>query len=545
MSHPTLNLKRAYLALRRALEETVKPFGFTSGQFDVLQLLMHEQEIEHRELQRLLTVASPSLTNILDVLERNGHVRRRTSDEDSRAKSITMTASAREVCYSAAFCEAGDRLVEQMFKGFSAEERAQFQVLLSRVESNLERAWIAAIQPKRVGPLLALVPVSRWGRFAFALISLLAGLATFAGAAVPFVAFFAACLTLSVSLVSAALARMSRASGLWPAPFILVLMSIGVAVIQPLGLKVLALPKADNFPYVPVEAHVVKTYDEGVWFEGIAASPDGTLYLAANRGLEFSRSDYYRDAQGEIIARSPQGEERSIFKTPTGSAAGVIAIGTDGTLYMTSNSDSPGIWRVGKDGKGELFVRLPRGAWPNGLDLGPDGMLYSPDSNLGLIWRADPRTGRFETVLEDKRLLARPFISLAPGANGLHFRGRNMIVTVSDKTTVLEYALKADGSFAEPRIVATGIPGDDFAVGPDGALFVTTHPYNTIVQVSRSGERSIIGNEQQRIVGATDAVFGRGPDDSRTLYVVTDGGAFTGGPKTRGELIALKPYAKQ
>lgn len=138
MSHPTLDLKRAYLALRRALEETVKPFGFTGGQFDVLQILMHEDAVEHRELQRRLSVASPTLTNVVDVLERNGHVQRTVSDVDARAKSIRMTDEARAICYSDAFCEAGDRLVERMFRGFTPEERSQFMKLLAQIERNLD-----------------------------------------------------------------------------------------------------------------------------------------------------------------------------------------------------------------------------------------------------------------------------------------------------------------------------------------------------------------------------------------------------------------------
>ena len=91
-------------------------------------------------------------------------------------------------------------------------------------------------------------------------------------------------------------------------------------------------------------------------------------------------------------------------------------------------------------------------------------------------------------------------------------------------------------------MVTTGIPGDDFVIGRDGSLFVTTHPYNTVVRVAPGGVRTIIGNQDQHIIGATDAVFGKGTTDQNTLYVVTDGGAFTGGPQTRGELIVLQPY---
>lgn len=138
MSHPTLDLKRAYLALRRRLEDTVRPFGLTAGQFDVLQILMHQTEVEHRDLQRQLAVTSPSLTGVLDVLERDGHVTRRVSDADARARTIRITPGAREVCFSKEFCDAGDRLVEQMFSGFSQAEREQFSRLLARVEHNLD-----------------------------------------------------------------------------------------------------------------------------------------------------------------------------------------------------------------------------------------------------------------------------------------------------------------------------------------------------------------------------------------------------------------------
>lgn len=139
MSHPTLELKKAYLALRRALDRTVKSFNLTSAQFDVLQLLMHNRDgLEHRELQRLLAIASPTLTNIVDVLEREGHVERRAHSSDARTKTIHLSSKARALCASVEFCGAGDALVDQMFSGFSDLERKDFMRLLKRMERNLE-----------------------------------------------------------------------------------------------------------------------------------------------------------------------------------------------------------------------------------------------------------------------------------------------------------------------------------------------------------------------------------------------------------------------
>lgn len=138
MSHPTLELKKAYLALRHALDHTVRRFNLTSAQFDVLQLLMHDDGLPHRTLQQRLAIASPTLTNILDVLEREGHVERRPDPADARTKTIHLSAKARMLCASDDFCSAGEALVEQMFKGFGEDERAAFMRALKHVETNLE-----------------------------------------------------------------------------------------------------------------------------------------------------------------------------------------------------------------------------------------------------------------------------------------------------------------------------------------------------------------------------------------------------------------------
>lgn len=373
--------------------------------------------------------------------------------------------------------------------------------------------------------------------------SALAAVAMLVSVRVPFLAFFAGVFAGLTAIVLGIQAALHDAMIDLPIAAGLTLGSAAIAALQPLGLRVLGLPKAADLPYEPVaEAWVVKTYGEGVWFESVRAGVDGTLYLAANIGLDFNRSDYYRDAHGEVIARRPDGSEQVLFKTPKGSAAGVFAVTDDGVLYMTSHGATSGIWRITPDGQGTLWARLPRGAWPNGLDFGPDGWLYSPDSSLGLVWRIDPASGKAEVAVEHPSLRARRFIALAPGANGLHFIGHDLIVTVSDSTEVLRFRMDATGRFAAPEVLATGIPGDDFAIGTDGSLFVTTHPYNTLVRIAPDGRRSIIADARQQIVGATDATFGRTEKDRDVLYVTTDGGAFNGGPRTRGQLVAVKPY---
>lgn len=139
MTHPTLRFKRAYLALRRAVDEAIKPFGFTAAQFDVIQLLLHERELEHRQLQERLAMTSPTLTNILDGMERQGFVDRTVDTEDGRVKKISLGTATQTICQSRNFKVAGDALVSQMFKGLNSSEREQFLKLLDRIEANLSR----------------------------------------------------------------------------------------------------------------------------------------------------------------------------------------------------------------------------------------------------------------------------------------------------------------------------------------------------------------------------------------------------------------------
>lgn len=379
-------------------------------------------------------------------------------------------------------------------------------------------------------------------RWAWGGLTLLGAILLAISARVPFFTFFAASL-LTLLLASALIAVLAQRRGLKEplaiGALLLGVMAAGAA--QPLGLKVLALPKADALPRSLLPStRVVKTYGPGLWFEGIGAAPDGTLYLAGNKGEDYASGDK-RQVQAELIARAPNGSERLFFKLPQGSTAGVMTFAADGTLYMTGTGADLGIWRITPDGTGNLMAKLPKGSWPNGITLGPDACAYVADSSLGVIWRLDLRSGAVTTAFEGDVLRARRYIALPPGANGLHFFGRDLLVTVSDSGKLLKFHLNPEGRLEPPTVAASGIPADDFAIDSRGAVYLTTHVYNTLVRVDPDGRRTVVGDATNGIVGATDCVFGTRPEDRDTLYVVTDGGALSSGdPGARGTLVAIK-----
>ncbi len=136
MAHPTFCLKRAYLAMRKSMDDALKPIGLTSAQFDVLQQLLHEDGLEHRVLQERLAISSPTLTNIVDVMVERGLVERRTSADDARVKLLFITPKAHEL--DEQLRQAGEAFVARMFHGFSPHERGLFLAWIERLTANLE-----------------------------------------------------------------------------------------------------------------------------------------------------------------------------------------------------------------------------------------------------------------------------------------------------------------------------------------------------------------------------------------------------------------------
>jgi DNA-binding MarR family transcriptional regulator len=137
VAHPTFTVKRTYLAMRRAMEATLQPHGFTAAQFDVFQQLLHEDGLEHRVLQERLVIASPTLTSIIDGMVSRGLVERRISPEDARVKQLFLTAKAHALHDE--LDEAGQRFVATMFHGFSSHEQGLLLTWLERLTANLER----------------------------------------------------------------------------------------------------------------------------------------------------------------------------------------------------------------------------------------------------------------------------------------------------------------------------------------------------------------------------------------------------------------------
>ncbi len=302
----------------------------------------------------------------------------------------------------------------------------------------------------------------------------------------------------------------------------------------------------DDMPVEPVPTEVVATVEEGDFIEGIVAHPDGHLYAT---GLVSGR--VYRiglDGSVAVIRQFPIAEPMDFGAGPTGGGADhivTLCLGLDGELFVAVAVTDPavrGLWRLDPDGSGERLAPLPADADPNGTTVDRAGNLYAADTGGGLIWRVPAGGSDAEVWCTDPLVTA----VTAPwggrmGPNGLQHVDGALLVTMSMRNTVVRVPIEADGSPGPAEVVATGMGGDDFAVLPDGTLYVTTHPSNWVVRIPPDGGPATrVAGVDQGVVGSACAVYHPGTGD---VFVGTDGGLFgfeDDRPRTPPSVVRLR-----
>lgn len=269
----------------------------------------------------------------------------------------------------------------------------------------------------------------------------------------------------------------------------------------------------------PVSAEVMTRFDPPTFLEGVLAGPDGHVYVTPLH-------------EGTVYRVRPDGSRQPFFHVDAGSGPwnGVwcMTAAPAGGFFLNVNSSDPskhGVWQVAPDGTGRRHAALPLGTMPNGIARTSGGDLLVADS-VGRVWRVAV-SGQAIVWLEHPWLAARPYIGRFPGANGIQVWRNTAYVTNSDLGLIIAIPIGADGTAGSPGIHSEGIGGDDFAIDDDGTMYVTTHPFNSVVRLGTDGSRTVIATASQGVVGPTAAALGRDPEGGRVLYVVTDGGFFT------------------
>lgn len=134
LNNPMFWLRRASLAMRKAVDEELSTHGLTGAQFEVLRQLWHHDQLALRTLHERLGITGPTLTGILDGLVARGLVERKTSAEDARVRQVSLTTAGGSIYDD--ICSTIQRAHALLLTGFTPAEARLLTDWLQRIVAN-------------------------------------------------------------------------------------------------------------------------------------------------------------------------------------------------------------------------------------------------------------------------------------------------------------------------------------------------------------------------------------------------------------------------
>lgn len=158
-----------------------------------------------------------------------------------------------------------------------------------------------------------------------------------------------------------------------------------------------------------------------------------------------------------------------------------------------------GIYRAVPGGAPVLFASHAEMAFPNGLAFDAGGQLYVTDSAAGAVFRVSPAG-------EVRRWVASPLLAGGKdgcgaggvgvpfdiGANGIALADGAVVVTNTDRGSLVRIPIQPDGAAGTPAEIAgpscAELNGaDGLTVAPDGDYLVAVNHQDELVRIDRAG----------------------------------------------------------
>jgi DNA-binding MarR family transcriptional regulator len=123
--------------MRRNFDARARSIGVTRPQWQVLSALRRHEGVNQGGLADLLDVEPITVCRMVDRLQEADLVERRADPADRRSWKLFLTDRARALLEQ--LRPLAVDLFEEAFEGLSKADRAQFEMVLDRVRSNLLR----------------------------------------------------------------------------------------------------------------------------------------------------------------------------------------------------------------------------------------------------------------------------------------------------------------------------------------------------------------------------------------------------------------------
>ena len=126
-------IKKVSLELEKTALSVLSPYDMTLTQYKIIIYLYSSPQISTRqvELERAFSMTNPSVTSVLNTLEKKDLICRTANAEDRRSKVISLTQKALDMRDE--LDAAGDRLEEAFTRNLSSAERGEMVSLLTKI----------------------------------------------------------------------------------------------------------------------------------------------------------------------------------------------------------------------------------------------------------------------------------------------------------------------------------------------------------------------------------------------------------------------------
>jgi DNA-binding MarR family transcriptional regulator len=132
---------------RQLMVKTLTARGTHPGQAFCLRLLASNDGISQRDMAETLHLARPTITKMLQAMERGGMIERRTDPDDQRLTRVYLTDSGRT--RERALRAVSAEYVEQTIGTLSEDDRRELARLLEQLSESIARAIDAVDSPTR------------------------------------------------------------------------------------------------------------------------------------------------------------------------------------------------------------------------------------------------------------------------------------------------------------------------------------------------------------------------------------------------------------
>jgi len=123
-------------SLRRNYDSQLKEFGLTPCQFEVLMTLWEEENILLSELGRRVSRDGPTITGVIDRMERKMLVKRKRDSNDRRVVKVVLTAKSNGLKEQLSVTK--KQILERITESLTSKEINQLEALLLKMINNVE-----------------------------------------------------------------------------------------------------------------------------------------------------------------------------------------------------------------------------------------------------------------------------------------------------------------------------------------------------------------------------------------------------------------------